>query len=108
RHWTGIAINGDSLSVCPRGSVIIFTHATSANGAMTSIKRVARRAVGGLARTAVGRRLLDAALADREVWARVVSLRCELVCAEATFDDQCPVDVSVIRGFEDVHWLYSA
>jgi SAM-dependent methyltransferase len=56
----------------------------------------------------VGRRLLDAALKDSEVWARVLALRCNLACAEATFDDQGPVDVSVIHGFEDVHWLYSA
>jgi len=55
---------------------------------MTAIKHLARRSAGGLARTAVGRRLLDAALKDGRVWARVVSLRADLVCAEATFDEQ--------------------
>jgi predicted O-methyltransferase YrrM len=69
---------------------------------------LARAAVGRIARTRAGRRLLDAALKDEQNLAWVLWRRCDLICAQASFEKSYSMDVDGIRGFEDLCWLYSS
>lgn len=74
----------------------------------SNVNRAGRRAIGRFARTAVGRRLLAAALKDEDTLGWALMSLSDQICLAASFDEAQPADIDEITSFEDCAWLFSS